>query len=203
MRFEPTLLAIVAVIVAVCNCEPEPQFLANPYPYGVYGAIGRSPNAPVAPRIFPFTSLIKPLFTYTFSTTTTTTTVTSTTTSTCTTSTASLAACTRRRRRGVVVDEVDDWFIRPAAPAVQNIVQNTQVQTVDSLRKSRQEELENVGVFYASEYGVEGLQGSVPARTFLISYYVLTSTQTATETSTITSSVTAICSSTTTYSLCT
>ena len=130
MRFEPTLLAIVAVIVAVCNCEPEPQFLANPYPYGVYGAIGRSPNAPVAPRIFPFTSLIKPLFTYTFSTTTTTTTSTSTTTSTCTTSTAALAACSRRRRRGrrgVVVDEVDDWFIRPAAPAVQKYTTSSSI----------------------------------------------------------------------------
>merc|ERR1712071_538551 len=128
------------------------------------------------------------------------------TTSTCTTSTAALAACSRRRRRGrrgVVGDEVDDWFIRPAAPAVQNIVQKTQVQTVDSLRKSRQEELENVGVFYASECGVEGLQGSVPARTFLISYYVLTSPQTATATSTVTASATAICSSTTTFSLCT
>ena len=104
------------VVVAVCNCEP--QYVANAYNYGRFG-VRASPLDVARPRIFGlgFTSLIKPLFTYTFSTTSTTTTVTTTTTMTCTTSTAALAACTGRRRRSAVQMADDDWFIRPAAPS--------------------------------------------------------------------------------------
>ena len=72
MRF-----VILAVIVALANCEPEPQYLVNPYQGGVYGAIDQSPFVPDHPRLFGFTSLLKPLFTYTYSTTTTTSTTTS------------------------------------------------------------------------------------------------------------------------------
>merc|ERR1712137_1450032 len=129
------------------GCEPEPQYLVNPYQGGVYGAIDQSPFVPDHPRLFGFTSLLKPLFTYTYSTTTTT----STTTSTCSTSTTTITDCSRRRRRrrdATAMEEVESWFHPISAPAtVSEAAESSPAPTVESLRESRQEDLSNFGVF--------------------------------------------------------
>ena len=73
---------------------------------------------------------------------------------------------------------------------------------IESVRKSRELNPESVGLIYATEFGNSDISASIPGRTFLISYHVLTSTSTTTSTSTATATATAICSSTTSFSLC-
>merc|ERR1711928_229005 len=92
--------------------------------------------------------------------------------------------------------------IQSALPPLSEAAESSPAPTVESLRESRQEDLSNFGVFYASELGAEVLPGGVPPRSLLISYYVFTSTSTVTTTATATKSVTATCKSTTSFAVC-
>jgi len=83
----------------------------------------------------------------------------------------------------------------------------TAEKSIDSVRKSRDMAQGGLDVFLATEMGAPemvapDISGSVPGRTFFISYYILTSTSSTTTTSTVTATATATCSSTTSYSLC-
>ena len=76
------------------------------------------------------------------------------------------------------------------------------MHTIDSLRQSRQLDSENNGLLYASELGGGDLSGSIPARTFLLSYHIQTTTKTETSTISAYTKLTPTCFSITDFPNC-